>query len=51
MVVDILAIVDRGAPQFFNRPIDFADGFTFMRTHGGITRPMFEHPSRSAQIR
>jgi hypothetical protein len=51
MVVDIPAIVDGGAPNFLNRAIYFADRLTFMRAHGGITGPMFEHPPRSAQIR
>src|ERR1700677_4239887 len=51
MVVDIFAIVDGGPRNFFDCTINLADRFTFVRTHGGITRPMFKHPSRSAQIR
>jgi hypothetical protein len=51
MIVDILAIVDGGAGQLVNGAIDFADGFTFVRGHSGVTRSMFEHPSRRTQIR
>jgi hypothetical protein len=50
-IVNILSIVDSGVGQFSNRAIDFANGFTFMRTHRGIARPMFELPSRRAEIR
>jgi hypothetical protein len=51
MVVDILAIIDGGTPDFCNGAINFADRLTFMCAHGSITRPMFEHPPRSTQIR
>jgi hypothetical protein len=50
-IVGILAIIDGGTGQFSNRTINLADGLTFVRGHCGITRAMFEHPSRRTQIR
>jgi hypothetical protein len=51
MVVDILAIIDGSALQLAYRTINFADRLALMRADGGVTRPVLEHPSRSAQVR
>jgi len=50
MVVDIFAIIDGGTLDFFNRAINFADGFIFMRADGSITWSMFEHPSSRSHV-
>ena len=50
MVVNIPAIIDRGTFDFRNRAVNFDDGFIFMRADGGITGPMFEHPSGGAEV-